>query len=83
MQKNILKDFHARVNLFADPLVRYATSGNDFDLTQIRKQKVSIYLHIPDSDKERLKPLLTLFWTQLINIISKESPTRKQSPLRY
>lgn len=38
-QKNILKDFHSRMSLFADPLVRYATDGNDFDLKDLRREK--------------------------------------------
>ena len=43
-QKNILRDFHSRMALFADPLIRYATSGNDFNLTNLRREK-SEYLH--------------------------------------
>ena len=74
-QKNILKDFHSRMGLFSDPLVSFATSANDFDFRQLRCKKISIYIHIPDSDKERLSPILTLFWAQLINVMSSHEPT--------
>jgi len=67
VQKNIIKDFHAKTSLFADPIVRHATSGNDFDFAALRKHRMSIYITIPGAQKQRLKPLLTLFWTQLIN----------------
>ena len=73
-QKNILKDFHARMGLFNDPLVGYATRGNDFDFRELRKKKMSIYIQIPDGDKERLSPILTLFWAQLIHVISSHEP---------
>lgn len=73
-QKNILKDFHSRLSLFNDPIVGYAASDNDFDFSEIRRKKMSIYIMIPDSDKERLSPLLTLFWVQLINAISAHEP---------
>ena len=73
-QKNILKDFHSRMGLFGDPLVSFATSDNDFDFRELRRQKMSIYIHIPDSDKERLSPILTLFWAQLINAMSSHEP---------
>jgi type IV secretion system protein VirD4 len=73
-QKNILKDFHSRVGLFNDPLVGYATSKNDFDFRELRKKKISIYIQIPDGDKERLSPILTLFWAQLIHVISEREP---------
>ncbi len=43
--------------LFSDPLIRNATSGNDFDLRNLKKEKISIYLNIPDADKERLKTI--------------------------
>jgi len=74
-QKNILKDFHSRMGLFNDPLVSYATSKNDFDFSELRRKKISIYIHIPDSDKERLSPILTLFWSQMINVLSSHEPS--------
>lgn len=73
-QKNILKDFHSRMGLFNDPLVGYATSKNDFDFRELRKKRISIYIQIPDGDKERLSPILTLFWAQLIHVISEQEP---------
>lgn len=73
-QKNILKDFHSRMGLFNDPLVGYATSKNDFDFRELRKKKMSIYIQIPDGDKDRLSPILTLFWAQLIHVISEREP---------
>lgn len=79
-QKNILKDFHARMTLFTDPLVRHATSKNDFDLRKLRQEKMSIYLTIPDADKTRLKPLLTLFWAQLIHLMTQAEPDIKKEP---
>lgn len=74
-QKNILKDFHSRMGLFNDPLIGYATSKNDFDFRELRKKKMSIYIHIPDSDRERLSPILTLFWAQIINAMSSHEPS--------
>lgn len=79
-QKNIIKDFHSRMMLFSDPLVRHATSGNDFDVRNLRKEKISIYINIPDSDKERLKPILTLFWAQTIDVLTQQEPNLKQEP---
>lgn len=80
VQKNIIKDFHSRMSIYADPIVQYATSGNDFDLRDLRRKKMSIYITIPDADKERLKPILTLFWTQLINAMTYKEPEQKDEP---
>ncbi len=73
-QRNILKDFHTRMSLFNDPTVSLATTKNDFDFRVLRRQKISIYIHIPDADQERLSPLLTLFWTQLIHAMTDTEP---------
>ncbi len=73
-QRNILKDFHSRIGLFNDPIVGYATHKNDFDFRELRRKKISIYIHIPDSDKERLSPILTLFWAQLVNVMASIEP---------
>ncbi len=79
-QTNILKDFHSRMELFIDPLVSYATSRNDFDFRELRRKKISIYVKISDSDKDRLSPILTLFWAQMIQVLSDKEP---QTDERY
>ncbi len=79
-QCNILKDFHSRMELFIDPLVSYATSRNDFDFRALRREKMSIYVNISDSDKDRLSPILTLFWAQIIQVLSDKEP---QTDERY
>ena len=79
-QSSIIKDFHSRMILFSDPIIRHATSSNDFDLHKIKKEKMSIYICIPDSDKERLKVILTLFWAQSIDLMTQEIPDVKKEP---
>ena len=78
--KNILKDFHSRFALYSDPLVRHATSDNTFDFREIRREKMSIYINVPDSDKERLRPLLTLFWSQFLQQMTKNEPNLQEEP---
>ena len=79
-QSSIIKDFHSRMILFSDPIVRHATSDNDFDLRLLRKEKMSVYVSIPDSDKERLKTILTLFWAQSIDLMTQQIPDRVKEP---
>ena len=56
-------------------MVREATSTNDFDFTTLRRKKQTITIHIPVADKERLTPLLTLFWAQLIQSMTRHEPS--------
>ncbi len=80
-QKNIVKDFHSRMTLFVDPLVREATSGNDFDLSRLRKDKMNAYVHIPEGDQKRLQPILTLFWAQLTDLMTRKEPDLSDEPI--
>jgi type IV secretion system protein VirD4 len=80
-QKNIIKDFHSRMTLFVDPLVREATSENDFDLSRLRKDKMNVYIHIPEGDQKRLQQILTLFWAQLTDIMTRKEPDLKEEPI--
>lgn len=73
-RKSILKDFHSRIGLFADPIIARTTSKNTFDFRLMRKKRMSIYIQIPDADKERLSQVLTLFWAQFINVMSEHVP---------
>ena len=37
-----------------------------------------MYIHIPVADKERLAPLLTLFWAQLIQAMTRHEPSEDE-----
>lgn len=60
--------------LFGDPALNYATSATDFDLTQLRKKPMTVYVGIPPSDIARLSPLVTLFWEQVIQAMLVRIP---------
>lgn len=49
----------------SDPLVSLALSGNDFDIRQFRKQRMTLYVVTPGPDLGRLRPLLNLLWQQI------------------
>ncbi len=79
-RSNILQDFYSRITLFGDPIIQKNTATTDFDIRQIRKQKMSVYIHIPAREKERLSPLLTLFWAQLIDNLTIKEPDIMEEP---
>jgi len=77
-RKNILTDLHSRLSLWQDPLIRKATSGNDIPLTDLRRKPHSIYLQMNPADRLRLAPLLTLFWAQLIQLMTTNLPANDE-----
>ncbi len=80
--KNILSSFTAPLALWTNPVVDKATCADDFDLREVRKQKMSVYIHIAANDLEQSGFILNLFFSQLINENVKELPEHNPA-LKY
>lgn len=70
----ILGSFNAPLTIFANPIVDAATSENDFLLTEVRKKKMTIYVGITPDYLADSSLLINLFFSQLINLNTKELP---------
>ncbi len=79
-RSNMLQDFYARITLFGDPIIQRNTDHNDFDIRNIRRIKMSIYINIPEREQDRLSPLLTLFWAQFIDNVTIKEPNPQEEP---
>ena len=53
-----------------NPLVRYATEGNTFDLRALRTQRMSVYLTVAKPDVTPLRPIINLFFQQMVDLTS-------------
>lgn len=78
----IITSFRSRLELWINPLVDAATSANDFDLRDVRKKRMSIYLGVTPDNLERMAPLLNLFFQQLIDLNTRELPSQN-AKLKY
>lgn len=79
-RSSILETFSGYFELFDDPTIDAATSHSDFNLRLLRRTPMTIYVGFTDDDMERLSPLLTLFWQQLISVMIKEIPDPIKEP---
>ena len=75
----VITSFRSRLELWMNPLVDAATSANDFDLRDIRKKRMSIYLGVTPDNLERLAPLMNLLFQQLIDLNTRELPNQNKS----
>ncbi|MCP1175668.1 type IV secretory system conjugative DNA transfer family protein [Ralstonia chuxiongensis] len=73
---NVLSTFNAPLQIFTDPVVEAATSKSDFDLADVRKRRMTIYVGIaPGKLAEASAQLLVnLFYSQLVNVNLRELP---------
>jgi type IV secretion system protein VirD4 len=73
---SILATLNAPLTLFADPLVDAATSGDDFDLKDLRRQAQTIYLVVPANRLAECTVLLNLFFAQTISQNTEDLPSQ-------
>lgn len=57
--------------LYRDPLVAENTRVSDFTIESLMQRKTSLYLVVPPSDKDRLKPLLRLVINQVVRRLTE------------
>lgn len=78
-RSGIIGGFRSRLELWMNPLVDAATSANDFDLRDVRKKRISIYLGVTPDNLERMAPLLNLFFQQLIDLNTRVRPEQSKA----
>jgi type IV secretion system protein VirD4 len=78
-RSGIIGGFRSRLELWMNPLVDAATSANDFDLRDVRKHRMSIYLGVTPDNLDRMAPLLNLFFQQLIDLNTRELPNQNKA----
>jgi type IV secretion system protein VirD4 len=73
---SIVATFNAPLTIFADAVVDAATSADDFHLQDVRKRRMSIYVRIPPHRLAQARPLLNLFFSQLVSLNTVLLPQR-------
>ncbi len=71
---SIRKTFTSRLDLWLNPMLDWATSGNDFDLQKLRAERMSIYVGVNPDDLHRLRPVVNLLFQQAIGLQTRELP---------
>lgn len=79
---SIVATFTAPLTIFADAIVDAATSADDFSLEDLRRKRMSVYLRIPPHRLASARPLLTLFFSQLVSLNTQRLPAQNPA-LRY
>ncbi|WP_157266356.1 type IV secretory system conjugative DNA transfer family protein [Azohydromonas aeria] len=78
----IVSTFTGPLKAFADPVTDAATSANDFDLADLRKKRMTVYLVMPFDELAAAKLLLNLFLTQMVHANVQELPSQNPA-LKY
>lgn len=71
---SIRKSFTSRLELWQNPMIDAATSENDFDLRDLRRKRMTIYIGITPDDLDRLAPIINLLFQQIIDLNTRVLP---------
>jgi type IV secretion system protein VirD4 len=71
---SVVATFNAPLTIFADAIVDAATSADDFRLEDVRRRRMSIYVRIPPNRLANARPLLNLFFSQLVSLNTQHLP---------
>jgi type IV secretion system protein VirD4 len=76
---SIVSTFNAPLTIFTDAVVDAATSGDDFRLEELRRTRMSIYVRVPPNRLASARPLLNLFFSQLVSLNTRQLPEQDPS----
>lgn len=79
VRSNILSTLLAPIDIFRDPRLAAATSGDDFDLRDVRRKKISIFYGMTAEDLVRYSTLTNVFYSQLLNENTRTLPEHDPS----
>ena len=71
---SVVATFNAPLTIFADAVVDAATSADDFRLEDVRRRRTSVYVRIPPNRLANARPLLNLFFSQLVSLNTQALP---------
>ena len=79
-QGGVKFNYEAYIGLYLNPIIRAATEYSDFDISKLRKEKMHIFLGIPDGEMAKLEPLITMFWEEISAVLMQKVPDTKEEP---
>jgi len=80
---SITSTFNAPLTIWRNPIVDAATSANDFNLEDVRKKLMTIYIGITPDHLEDAKLIVNLLFSQLVNLNTKQLPQDNPEVLKY
>ena len=75
----IVATFGTPLLIFQNPRVDLATSANDFDLREVRRERMSIYFKMPPNKLKEGSVLVNLFFDQLLNLNIRVLPSQDKT----
>lgn len=79
-RSGVISTLNSGLELWANPLIDTATASSDFDVQQLKKKKITVYVGVSPDNLQRLEPLLKVFYQQATDFLTRKMPDIKKEP---
>jgi len=73
-RSGVISTLNSGLELWANPLIDTATASSDFDLQQLKKKKITVFVGVTPDNLQRLEPLLKVFYQQATDFLTRHMP---------
>lgn len=73
-RSGVISTLNSSLELWANPLIDKATATSDFNISEMKKKKISIFVGLTPDNIERLEPLMKIFYQQASQLLCKHMP---------
>ncbi len=77
-RSGVVSTLNSGLELWANPLIDTGTASSDFDLQQMKKQKISVFCGVTPDNLQRLEPLLKVFYQQATDFLTRKMPGKDE-----
>ncbi len=79
-RSGVVSTMNSSLELWANPLIDTATASSDFNMQELKKKKVTVYVGITPDNINRLQKLMQVFYQQSTEFLSRKMPDLKEEP---
>jgi type IV secretion system protein VirD4 len=79
-RSGVISTLSSALELWSNPLVDAATTISDFNLQELKKKKMTIYVGLTPDNIKRLEKLMQIFYQQATDFLTRKMPNDKEEP---
>ena len=79
-RSGVVSTMNSSLELWANPLIDAATAKSDFNVSEFKKKKTTVYVGLTPDNIQRLQKLMQVFYQQATEFLSRKIPNVKEEP---
>ncbi len=77
-RSGVISTMNSGLELWANPLIDTTTASSDFDLQNLKKKKMTVFVGVTPDNLQRLEPLLKVFYQQATDFLTRHMPKKDE-----